>query len=422
MIFKKNKFVFRSILLLLLVVIRASGQETVVVGQVLDKADRMPLESVSVYFKGTKISTQTNEEGYFLIRNQGSETVLVFSLLGYEKEELKVKPGESVGVEMLLDEKINVLGELFVIPGANPANDLMRKVRRNRNRNNVRTNLQNKEQSLVFLSKNDVRWENNRLFGQFKQGNLSQEDSLLLVPLYLEESLYKHTGRSKEQLAKNTFNTSEASVKIISGLLNGLAGGVNFYNNSVSVMGKSMVSPLANVGGTFYRYYLMDSLQTDSGKEYLLRFKSKNTKNLAFNGELRIDSATYALTYINAELPRQANLNFIHNLRFTQSFQKTDSFWIPKNEKSAWNMTYELLKDVNKKSPELFVSRASAYSAEEGNLIITPDSFANSAYSRQLLEEKMEAAQQAPLYKTAAYIADVVLTGYQELGFLIWGK
>ena len=45
------------------------AQETVVVGQVFNKFDRSPMESVSVYFKGSNIHTQTNEEGYFLIRN-----------------------------------------------------------------------------------------------------------------------------------------------------------------------------------------------------------------------------------------------------------------------------------------------------------------------------------------------------------------
>ena len=118
--------------LLLFFVLSLSAQETIVVGQVFNKYDRTPLESVSIFFKGSNVHTQTNEEGYFQIRNQGNESVLVFSLIGYVKEEIKVKPGESVGLEMLLEEKENMLGELFVKPGANPANDLMKNVRENR--------------------------------------------------------------------------------------------------------------------------------------------------------------------------------------------------------------------------------------------------------------------------------------------------
>lgn len=389
------------------------AQETVVVGQVFNKTDRAPLESVSVYFKGTNIHTQTNEEGYFLIRGKGQEKVLVFSLIGFKKEEIKVTPGESLGIEVLLTEKDNMLGEVFVTPGANPANDLMKKVRDNRRKNNVRANLKSNEQNLVFLSKKDSRWENNRIFQQFKAGNISEIDSTLLVPLYMEESTYNLSDKSKTQLSKNTFNTSETAEKTISTLLSGLSADINFYNNAIPILGKNMISPLANVGKTFYRYYLVDSVQTDLGKEYLLHFRSKNTKNLAFNGEMRIDSATYALTYMDAELPRQANLNFIHNLRLQQSFLSKEGFWLPKRESSAWDMTYELLKEANKKSPQLMINRSADYS-QDGELIIRTDSFANSAFSQEELENKMAQMQQTPLYKVASYIADAALTGYMR--------
>lgn len=393
--------------------IKAIAQETVVVGQVFNKYDQSPLESVSVYFKGSNIHTQTNEEGYFLIRNSGKEKVLVFSLVGFNKEEIKLTPGESLGIEVLLTEKENMLGEIFVTPGANPANDLMKKVRENRKKNNVRANLKSNEQSVVFLSKRDSRWENNRIFEQFKTGNLSTSDSALLVPLYMEESTYNQNDKTKTQLSKNTFNTSETAEKTISGLLKGLDAEMNFYNNSVPVLGKSMISPLANISKTYYRYYLVDSTKTDAGKEYLLHFRSKNTKNLAFNGELKIDSATYALTYINAELPRQANLNYIHNLRLKQSYEPAGNYWIPKRENSAWDMTYELLKEANTKSPELMISRSSDYTPD-GKLVIRADSFANSAFSQQEIETKMAAMQQTPLYKVASYIADAALTGYMR--------
>ncbi len=414
-IFSNSLFKGLGGIFFLLFGLSVSAQETVVVGQVFNKFDRTPLESVGVYFKGSNIHTQTNEEGYFLIRNQGKESVLVFSLIGFKKEEVKLTPGESVGVEILLTEKENILGEIFVTPGANPANDLMKKVRDNRKKNNVRANLKSNEQSVVFLSKKDSRWENNRIFEQFKTGNLSPSDSALLVPLYMEESTYNQTDKNKVQLSKNTFNTSETAQKTISGLLNGMDSEVNFYNNSVPVLGKSMISPLGNISKTYYRYYLVDSMKTDSGKEYLLHFRSKNTKNLAFNGEMKIDSATHALTYMNAELPRQANLNYIHNLRIHQSFEQAGNYWLPKSENSAWDMTYELLKENNSKSPELMINKSSDYSTD-GELVIRTDSFANSTYSQQQIEAKMEAMQKTPLYKVASYIADAALTGYMRAG------
>ena len=417
---KQTKALF--VVMLLFFVQCLSAQETLVVGQVFNKYDRTPLESVSIFFKGSNVHTQTNEEGYFLIRNQGNESVLVFSLIGYVKEEIKVKPGESVGLEMLLEEKENMLGELFVKPGANPANDLMKNVRENRKKNNVRTNLKSNEQSVVFLSKNDSRWENNRIFEHFKTGNLSPSDSSLLVPLYMEESVYNQTDNKKEQISRNTFNTSETAQKTITGLLKGMGTDLNFYNNSISVLGKTMISPLASIGKTYYRYYLTDSTKTDAGKEYLLSFRTKNTKNLAFNGEMRIDSATYGLTYIKAELPKQANLNYIHNLQIDQKFNPYQNYWIPYSEKSAWDITYELLKENTVKSPELLVRRSSIYQPDGDEIRIQTDTFANSDYTSTQLEAKMTAMQQSSLYKTARYLADVLLTGYFRVGIIDIGQ
>lgn len=402
--------------LFLLFSIHSFANETLVVGQVFNKADRTPLESVSVYFKGTNKISHTNEEGYFLIRNDGDEKTLIFSLIGFKQVELKVKPGEQLGTEILMEEKENLLGELMVKPGANRANDLMSRVVKARKNNKKQALQQKREQNLVLMSKKDSRWENNRIYSEFKSGNLSDNDTSLLVPLFMEELKMEQSSEQKQLLNKNTYNTSETAIELVGKLLQGLETDANFYNNSVLVMGKSMISPLANVGRSFYRYYLIDSIQTDSGKEYLLWFRSKNTKNLAFNGEMRIDSATLALTYIDAELPRQANLNYIHNLQFNQDFSLYDNkTWLPKREISNWDMTYELLKRENQKSTELFIRKKSDYDLDQIQLLQT-DSFANTPYSEESLEERMLALQQHPFYKTANFIAHTFLTGNFRAG------
>lgn len=410
------------ILILNAVILSAQNSETLIVGQVFNKFDHSPLESVSVYFKGTNIHTQTNEEGFFLIRNSGKESVLIFSLIGYDKTEIRVKPGESAGVEILLAKKDNMLKELFVNPGANPADELMKRVVANRKKNNPLSMLKRSDQSVVFLSKKDSRWENNRIYEQFKAGNLSETDTALIVPLFMEETESEQSRNEKQILKKNTFNTSKEVQNIVSGLLRGLDSKLNFYNNSVELLDKAMISPLANIGRTYYRYYLFDSISTGSNKEYLLHFRSKNTKNLAFNGEMRIDSASLALTFINAELPKQTNLNYIHNLRINQTYDRHGSIWLPKDENSTWNLTYELLKGVNDRNAQLLINKSVQFAPPGDSLILTTDSFANTAYSQHELEMRMAAVQQTPFYKTAKYIADAVLTGYIRAGFIDIGQ
>src|ERR1035437_9901367 len=124
----KNKELIKkelAIRILLIIMLFASSftsaQETVVVGQVLNKDDMSPIPQVNIYFKNSEKVEQTNEEGYFLIRYTGKESQLTFSSIGYKKEEIKVKPGQSIGIQVEMGEENTLLQEAFVFPGANPA-------------------------------------------------------------------------------------------------------------------------------------------------------------------------------------------------------------------------------------------------------------------------------------------------------------
>ena len=398
------------------------AQETVVVGQVLDKYDKSPISTVDIYFKNSNRAVQSNDDGYFLIRNNGPETTLIFTIVGYKPYELKLKRGDNVGVQIELEEKKNILDEVLVLPGINPANDLMKKVRLMRKQNDVKLPGGSVEQSAVFLTKNDTRWQNNKLWENLKTGNLSQSDSALLVPLYMDESEYNYKGETKQQKSKNTYNTPETAENLIVQLLNGLDNRINFYDNSVSLLNKSLISPLANIGNAYYRYYLTDSIQSENGKQYEIHFYSRNPANLAFNGTMHIDSATLALTYMAASLPRQANLNFIHNLSIVQKFRFAANHWIPDNQQSTWYMTYDLLKDNLGTKPELLVNRKTVYASGNDEFVLQPDSFAGNKYSEEAINDRLAALQQTPLYKTARFIADAALTGYFKAGKIDIGK
>ena len=398
------------------------AQETVVVGQVLDKYDKSPISTVDIYFKNSNRAVQSNDDGYFLIRNNGPETTLIFTIVGYKPYELKLKRGDNVGVQIELEEKKNILDEVLVLPGINPANDLMRKVRLMRKQNDVKLPGGSVEQSAVFLTKNDTRWQNNKLWENLKTGNLSQSDSALMVPLYMDVSEYNFKGETKQQKSKNTYNTPETAENLIVQLLNGLDNRINFYDNSVSLLNKSLISPLANIGNAYYRYYLTDSIQSENGKQYEIHFYSRNPANLAFNGTMHIDSATLALTYMAASLPRQANLNFIHNLSIVQKFRFAANHWIPDNQQSTWYMTYDLLKDNLGTKPELLVNRKTVYASGNDEFVLQPDSFAGNKYSEEAINDRLAALQQTPLYKTARFIADAALTGYLKAGKIDIGK
>jgi len=425
-LFIQHKRILLFSFILLFAFTKTAAQETVVVGQVLNSADNSPIPSVSVYFKNTEIGANCNEEGLFLIRTTGKETTLVFSSVGYKRQEIKIKRGQSVGVEVKLIEENTLLQDVLVLPGTNPAIELMKKVRFLKSENDVSKkggfNAQSTEQNLVLLSKISQRSINKRLFEQLKSGSLNHDDSLLIVPLYMAENGYKISAKEKKQISEKVFSSNGIGKALISQLVGETDIELNFYENSITLFGKSIVSPLSSIGNAYYDFYIADSLHTETGKQYEIHFRTKNSKNLAFDGQLWIDSLSFALTRIDVQLPNQANINFIHNLRISQRFTAMpNNRWTPSFDELTLNMTYQLLADSLRPNPEIFIKQTATYNYTD-SIQNNVDNFAKSKYSEATLNEKLNELNDTPLLRTAKWLGKIILTGYIPMGKFDLGK
>ena len=418
------RFMMGILLTEVLFVAGLQAQETIVVGQVIDKYDKHPLSSVSIYFKGTSVGTTSNEEGYFLLRHTGKENILVFSAIGYKKTEIKIKPGSNIGLTVEMEESNTLLQEVFILPGANPALDLMRKVRLLRKVNDE-TKLPHyevlaTEQNAIFLSRSQHRSISKQIFRQLQEGNLLSSDSSLLVPLYMDEIKYQLTSTAKTELSKKIFSSSEEGNKILEQLFGELNPSLNFYENSIPVFNENIISPLASIGNMYYNYYLADSMVTSSGKQYEIHFRSRNPRNPAFNGKFCLDSASLALTYIEAELPSEANINFIRHLSIKQEFVPFSSKrWVRNKDQLSLVLNLDILTDSVPAGSQIFFKRSTIYNT--GSIQI-PESFAQSGYSEETLNQKLQQLGKTPLMNAAKWLADIIFTGYIPVGKIDIGK
>lgn len=414
-----------TIIMSLLVAVTTYSQETLVVGQVHSMLDGSPLSAVNVYFENTRVGTQTDHEGFFFIRDIAQHKRLVFSSIGYKTVVVDIAPGRPQDVQVLMREDIRILEELFVLPGSNPALELMHRVRAARPVNDVYSRnlpVQSKEE-LLFLVQRDDRNVSRRFFNLFSEGVVALSDSTLFLPLYLSEAEYLQQGKApRSVISRQVIATPPNAAQLIEPFTSQLQSDLNFYQNNLRLLGRSFVSPLSMAGNAYYRYFLIDSIKTDTGKQYYLRFRSKNPKNLAFNGDMWIDSASLALTRIDVDLSQQANLNYVKRLRIQKSYHKTaDLFWFPESDTLSMQLYYPLVADSLHRSPEVFLQGRVHYTGTD-SVFITEQSFAATEYSRDELVDKLAAMNDIPLMKTARWIADVVITGNMKLGIIDIGK
>ena len=72
----------------------ANGQDRVVTGKVTDSKDGSPIAGVTVTAKGSARGTSTNADGIFKLNVGNNVTTLVFSSIGYGRQEVNITGGE----------------------------------------------------------------------------------------------------------------------------------------------------------------------------------------------------------------------------------------------------------------------------------------------------------------------------------------
>jgi TonB-linked SusC/RagA family outer membrane protein len=82
-------------------------------GKVVSTDDGAPLPGVSVVVKGTTTGTNTDGEGNFKVNVKDDAAVLVFSAVGFEKQEITVGNRSTINISLATDQKS--LNEVVVV-------------------------------------------------------------------------------------------------------------------------------------------------------------------------------------------------------------------------------------------------------------------------------------------------------------------
>ena len=394
----------------------AQVSETIVVGEVYDSQTGEPIPNVNIIFQGTGLGTISSPEGMFLLRGAITKThTMVVSAVGYHTQRFRIDPGMQVGVDIALQEKVGNLADVFVVPGANPALPLMEKVREHRQQNaqDIANHSACPANTHTSLYVSDIQAKHLRraLWGGLKNGMLEQADSTFLIPLYWKHQEADSIVEKATLLTVTDYQT----------VLEQLPKTYNFYNNNLPILTASILSPLASAGNTYYHYYLMDSTYVDNEKHYLLHFRSKNSFYATFNGEMTIDSATYALRSISVTLPEHSPINYLRQLTIKQTFSTNNQI---EDEKLSMLLDFAIKNDTSHIFPTLMLQRANWINNEQPSQNITHITPTQPIPTETSTIAALDSLNNTPLFKTAKFLAYILQTGcipttkYVEVGKL----
>jgi hypothetical protein len=376
------------------------AQQTNITGTVTDKKGD-PLSFVQVQFLDSKIGTKSDSLGQFNISTYYPTDTLVFRLLGYQTERVKIKKDQSQVLEVKMETQDKEIAEIFLkAPLETRGAQLHRRIIQYKDVNNkeklsaYQYHLYNKIQ--LDASNLDSGLINNPLVDRLSiVKNYLQTDSSekSLLPVILSESVsdfyYLKDPKLKKEEVEATHITGVDNMQMTQ-FLGDMALELNIYDNIYDLFNKSFISPLAPFARNYYQFYLDDSTFIGADWCYKLRFVPKRTGDLVFEGHMWVHDTTYAIKRFEANIAPGANLNYIQEFYFEHTFEQV--------QKEVWMLTSEkmvLSFKITEKSK--FLGLVGRKFSQRSNFIINepkPEAFYRATNSVDVLNNAQERSEQ----------------------------
>lgn len=318
------------------------AQSTTVQGHVYEDDTDRPVAFAKVYFMGTQTGTYTDTNGYFHLQISDKALLydsLIISNLGFKNQTVAIQRGIEQRISVQLSSSLFMeLEEVTAVAGENPAWRYMRKLIAHKEANNPE-NLE----SYTVEEYAKIRFDLNHFTDKIKKNLLlkpfdyiwdnteTTEDGVKYLPVLMTERkiehYYRKSPQDKKDLITGEKTTGLAGPNLVE-FTNDLYITPNLYDNYVTILGKSFPSPLNDNYKSNYRFYLMDSTVNETGKTYKIRFRPKHQRELAFTGEMSIDSASYAIKEITLRFDVLANVNFVRSYYITHRYAPIEGRWM----------------------------------------------------------------------------------------------
>jgi hypothetical protein len=434
------------------------AQTTTIKGLVTDKSGT-PLPFVSVFVPKTSFGVSTDAAGRYELQFDSPKDSIRYSLMGYKAVTIRIQSGKEQVRNIVLESGAKVLSE-FVVKRKkeryrnrdNPAVELIRLVIDNKSKNRMDhyeyANYNQYEKLEFALSNLSEKVQNSRFTRKYKFVFENQDTTKMagrsLLPMYLEEKLADVYFR-KDPEKKKTIVKADKKVSFenyidnrgLSAYLNHIYQNVDIYDNNLMLFTNQFLSPIANGGPTFYKYYIADTITTaDSSKLIVLEFYPRNKLDRLLEGKLYITlDGNYAIQKADMTANKEINLNFVRDFHLYMDFEKTSDgryfmnkntlmadFGLFKGSSGLYGERTVSIKDmvINKPMPANFYDGSAI--VENENEVQKPDSFwvMNRHDTLTTAESKVyqniDSLQQMKSFKRTMDIITFVLAGWKTVG------
>jgi hypothetical protein len=353
------------------------GYKYEIKGIIKDKKTKEPVPFATVFFPHSPIGSPADLDGNFVLSfDTVANDTLRVEAIGYKPVNLHMDSNEHKPYFIIeMEQSANMLKEVVVTASnEDPAIALLKKIIARKKYNdpdrfdNYSFETYNKlEIDLLHLSKNEFEKLPLPYLKNFSYiyNNLDTSGKEPNLPFYLTETVSDFYYQRKPHRTKEFIKATQIKginnqniTNSLSKYLGNTFVAINPYDNYLLLFDKQFVSPINNAGPTFYKYKIEDTEKIDGYDVYEVSFKPLRKGENCLTGTFKVVDSFYALQYINAEIPKEANLNWIRNASFYKEYELLDSVWFCNKE----NFTAEILSTGELlKLPAFIARRTNSY-------------------------------------------------------------
>ncbi|MCF2493903.1 MULTISPECIES: DUF5686 and carboxypeptidase-like regulatory domain-containing protein [Dyadobacter] len=459
-----SKSVWLKVSLILCLVQTLSGtaiaqSTTTIKGTVTDAKTGETLPFVSVLIPGTTMGTASDADGKYAMTLREDYKTVKFTYVGYLSVEKPITPGieQVINVKLAVDasmlKEVTIKGRGRYRNKDNPAVQLIREVIAHKDQNKMAANdfveYEQYEKISFALSNLSDNFKEKRIFKNYQFLFEDQDSTAMggknMLPAYIQEKLsqiyFRKNPYTKKQWVlanrRAEFDAKFVDNDGLSAYFNRLYEDVNLYENDISIATNLLLSPIANSAPTFYKFFIRDTIKTETPWLVELGFVPRNKTDMLFEGKLYITlDGNYGVQNAYLTVNKDINLNFMRDLEARLEYEKgPDGRYHP--TKTTLGMEFALgeknagfygQRVVNFKNYTVNQTRPdSVYSGPSEEVAFNPDVKTGEAFwagARHLPLEKMElniyrnvdTLQTIPSFRRTMDIATLLLSGYKSFG------
>jgi len=295
-----------SILLGLLIISSiTTAQQFILTGTVSDKANSTKLIYANIRILGTSTGTTSSIEGVYELKLKPGNYRLAASFIGYKTDTVSVNLTFNKNVNFTLEQLPVRMSEITVLPGENPALEIIRKAIAYKRLRNEKLN------SYEFRSYTKGLIKTTKDLSTRSEGiNLSiaaKDTARLKITGLIEnssKSYFKKPDKYKDEIIarKQSANTPAT--------INTLTGGriiQNFYSDDILFLNRQIPSPISEEAIDYYDFFIEDTLALDKQNVFRIRIEPLKRTNPGFKGKIFIADKSFALVKVDVDLNPAAN-------------------------------------------------------------------------------------------------------------------